>query len=128
MLSLESHTHRETARSDAMDEGQMDPKHFQDNPQRIASYLSEAFAKNDLATVLEAINLVMRGQNVMALARESGLRRDRLYKTFGGETNPLLGRVMALFDALGVRIEVVALPPRKIPPRPKLGRPPKTRG
>jgi probable addiction module antidote protein len=108
-----------------MPEGQIDPKLFRDDPQLIASHLSEAFAKNDLAVVLEAIKLVMRGQNVMALARESGLRRDRLYKTFGGETNPLLGRVMALFEALGVRIEVKALPPREIPPRPKLGRPSK---
>jgi len=108
-----------------MSEGQIDPKLFRDNPVAVAAYLSDAFAKNDLTALLEAINLVMRAQNVQAMAREAGLRRDRLYKTFDGETNPMLGRVMALLNALGVHLTVTPLPPRPIPPRPKLGRPPK---
>ena len=37
---------------------------------------------------LKAISRVMRAQNVQALAREAGLRRNRLYKTFGGEVDP----------------------------------------
>jgi hypothetical protein len=32
---------------------------------------------------------------------------------------------MALFNALGIALTVKALPPREIPPRPKLGRPKK---
>lgn len=102
-----------------------DKERFRDNPVAISSYLSEAFEENDLDAVLDAINRVMRAQNVQAMARESGLRRDRLYKTFNGDTNPMLGRVMALFAALGVRLSVTPLPPRQVPPRPKLGRPPK---
>ena len=69
----------------------------------------------------------MRAQNVKAMAREAGLRRDNLYKTFGGEIDPQLGRVMALFEALGVRLSVMPLKPKERPPRPKLGRPPKTK-
>ena len=99
---------------------------FRDNPKNIAAHLSGAFAENDLAAIMAAINRVMLAQNVKALARESGLRREGLYRTFGGEIDPLLSRVLALFDALGVRITIEALPSRKIPPRPKLGRPRKT--
>lgn len=102
-----------------------DKKLFRDNPVAISSYLSDAFEKNELEVVLEAINRVMRAQNVQAMAREAGLRRDRLYKTFDGDTNPMLGRVMALFEALGVRLSVTPLPPRQVPSRPKLGRPSK---
>jgi DNA-binding phage protein len=91
----------------------IDPKLFRDNPYAVAAYLSEAFEKNDRAALLAAINFVMRAQNVQALAREAGL------------ADPMLSRVMALFEALGVRLTVVPLPPRKIPPRPKLGRPKK---
>jgi probable addiction module antidote protein len=109
-----------------MPEGQMDPKLFRDNPYAIATHLSEAFETNDLAAVLQAINFVMRAQNVQAIAREAGLRRDRLYKTFGGEIDPQLGRVMALFEGLGVRLAVIPLPRRDRPERPKLGRPRKT--
>ena|SRR5262245_20187489 len=106
-----------------MSDRKADIKMFRDNPAAIASYLSEAFEKNEYDAILLALNRVMRSQNVQALAREAGLRRDRLYKTFGGETDPTLYRVMDLFDALGVRFTVQALPQRAIPPRPKLGRP-----
>lgn len=111
-----------------MSQQETDKAVFRDNPSEIAAYLSDAFAENDLDVVLEAINRVMRAQNVQAMARENGLRRDRLYKTFDGDTNPMLGRVMALFDALGVRITIIPLTGRKIPTRPKLGRPPKSNG
>jgi probable addiction module antidote protein len=100
-------------------------KDLRDNPVAVAKHLNKAFAKNDLQPVLEAINFAMRAQNVVALAKSTGLRRDRLYKTFGGDVNPQLGRVMALFAGLDVRLTVKPLPPKKKPPRPKLGRPPK---
>jgi hypothetical protein len=61
---------------------------------------AEAFATADLKVILEAINSAMRAQNVLALAEATGLRRDRLYKTFGGDINPRLGRVMELFAGL----------------------------
>jgi probable addiction module antidote protein len=106
-----------------MSDRKADARIFRDNPEAIAHYLSDAFDKNDIDVILKAINRVMRAQNVQALARESGLRRDKLYVTFGGETEPYLYRVMALLNALGVGLTVKAKPPRPIPPRPKLGRP-----
>ena len=98
---------------------------FRDNPVAIAEYLTEAFHTKDLGTVVLAINTVMRAQNVMQLAAASGLRRDRLYKTFGGEVNPQLGRVMELFAGMDVQLIVKPVPLSAKPPRPKLGRPPK---
>jgi probable addiction module antidote protein len=100
-------------------------KRFRDRPDMIASYLTNAFAENDLERVIQALNYVLRAQNVQALAREAGLRRDRLYKTFGGKVDPQLGRLLKLFAALNVRIQVMAMPERPVPARPKLGRPPK---
>ena len=99
-------------------------KELRDNPAAIAKQLDKAFATDDLKVILQAINSAMRAQNVLALAEATGLRRDRLYKTFGGNVNPQLGRVMELFAGLDVRLSVKPLPPRKKPPRPKLGRPP----
>jgi probable addiction module antidote protein len=104
-------------------DAEFDPRHYRDNPRAIARYLTEAFETNDLPTIMQCINRVMRAQNVQALAREAGLRRDRLYKTFGGDVNPQLGRAMELFEGLGVRFAVTPLPPRERPERPKLGRP-----
>lgn len=106
-----------------MSDRKADAKIFRDNPGAIAAYLSDAFEENDIDVILKAINRVMRAQNVQALAREAGLRRDKLYGTFGGDSEPYLYRVMALLNALGVGLTVKARPPRPIPPRPKLGRP-----
>jgi probable addiction module antidote protein len=108
-----------------MSDKKIDVSLFRDNPYAIAAYLSEKFEENDRRAMLEAINRVLRAQNVQALAREAGLRRDALYKTFNADRDPFLSSVMALFDALGIRLTVKALPPKIIPERPKLGRPPK---
>jgi probable addiction module antidote protein len=103
-----------------------DPKKvLRDNNLAIASYLSEAFAENDLDAVLLALNRVLRAQNVQALAKEAGLRRDKLYTTFGGKVDPQLSRILKMFKALNIKFEVVPLNARELPPRPKLGRPKK---
>jgi probable addiction module antidote protein len=96
---------------------------FRDNPEAIARYLSESLAKNELGPVLKALNQILVGQNVMAVAREAGMRRDKLYRTFGGRVDPTLGRVLALLGALNVSLVAVPGLRRPIPPRPKLGRP-----
>jgi len=98
---------------------------LRDNDSEIAVYLSEAFAENDLEKALFALNQVLRAQNVQALAREAGLRRDKLYTTFGGRVDPQLSRILKMFRALNVRISVVPLGPREMPARPALGRPKK---
>ena len=100
-----------------------EPSMLRENPTAIADYLTEAFDKNDLGSVALAINSVMRAQNVVALAKATGLRRDRLYKTFGGDVDPRLGRVMELFAGLDVQLVVKPVTPKPKPPRPKLGRP-----
>ena len=108
-----------------MTDDEFEPSLYRDNPGAIAAYVDDKFAKNDLSEVLLAINQVMKAQNVQAIARETELRRDLLYKTFGGKVDPRLGRVMALFSGLGVRLAVIPLKPKARAPRPTLGRPPK---
>ena len=96
---------------------------FKDNPEAIAIRLTESLATNELKPVLKALNQILIGQNVMAIARETGMERATLYDSFGGEVNPSLGRVLALLSVLNVRLVAVSGPPRPTPPRPRLGRP-----
>jgi probable addiction module antidote protein len=100
---------------------------LKDNPDQIASYLTQALETDDLTAILAAFRDVLRAQNVMAFSRATGLRRDRLYKTFGGTIDPDFSRVLALLEGLGVRLVVQRRRPlRPTPPLPKLGRPTKT--
>jgi probable addiction module antidote protein len=76
-------------------------------------------AKNELEPVLKALNQILIGQNVMAIARKTGMRRPTLYKSFGGKINPPLGRVLALLGALNVKLVAVPWEPRTAAPRSK---------
>ena len=96
-------------------ESELHIENLKANPDAIASYLSEVFEKNDHAAVVEALQRVLRAQNVQAIARSSGMRRENLYKTFDGEVDPRLSRVMALVSALGLSFTVKALPPHTPP-------------
>ena len=87
-----------------------DPKQLRDNPARIAAHLNHAFKTDDLTTILEALRQVLRAQNVAALARATGLRRDSLYKTFGGQIEPDFGRVLKLLEGLDVQITITPRP------------------
>jgi probable addiction module antidote protein len=97
---------------------------FRDNRAEIARYLTEIIAKDDFSALLDALSIVLRAQNVSALSRATGLRRDRLYVTFDGEVEPDFRRVLKLLEGLDVQLVVV---PRRNPiPKPelpKLGRP-----
>jgi probable addiction module antidote protein len=96
---------------------------FRDNPEAIAGYLNRSLEKSQLQPILTALDKILRAQNVQAVARESGMRRDKLYGTFGGKVDPTLGRVLKLLNALNVRLVAVPGAARPTPPRPKLGRP-----
>ena len=103
---------------------EFDPNDLRDNPLNIAAHLNKAFGTDDFAMIFRALNEVMRAQNVSALSRATGLRRDRLYKTFGGDIDPDFSRVLKLLEGFDVQITIK---PREIkktkPPLPTLGRP-----
>lgn len=97
---------------------------FRDNPAEIAHYLTEVLATGDFPAVLQALSTVLRAQNVSALSRATGLRRDRLYVTFDGQVEPDFRRVLKLLE--GLDVQLVAIPrenPKPKPQLPKLGRP-----
>ncbi|MGY4350519.1 putative addiction module antidote protein [Bradyrhizobium sp. GM7.3] len=84
---------------------------FRDNPAAIAVYLTEKMRQNDFDAARTGLSFVMQAQNVQMLARDAGLRRDTLYKTFGGRIDPQLSRILRLFDALNVQARVVRADP-----------------
>ena len=98
-------------------------KRFRDNPESIAQHLNKSLEKQDIPSVLDALREIVLGQNVAAIAREAGMRRDKLYGTFGGNVDPTLSRVLKLLWALNIRLLVVPGALKSSPPRPRLGRP-----
>src|SRR3954462_12872665 len=82
-------------------------EYFRDNPAAVASYLTEKMKENGLDAARAALSRVMQAQNVQMLAGDAGLRRDTVYRTFGGRIDPQLSRILGLFRALNVQACVV---------------------
>jgi len=72
----------------------------------IAAYLEEAFAEGDAAHIATAIGDVARARNITAIARETGLTRETLYRAFSAEGNPTLATMTAVIKALGFQLSI----------------------
>ena len=74
----------------------------------IASFLTEAFQDDDPAVFIIALGDVVKHRGVAELARQTGLNRESLYKTFNGNVQPRWDTVHRLLKALGVKLTVAA--------------------
>jgi probable addiction module antidote protein len=75
----------------------------------IAGLLTKSLASNDSQQVWLALKQILKGQNVSAIARSAGMRRDTLYRSFSGKVDPNLSRVLKLLAALHIRLVATPL-------------------
>ena len=73
------------------------------------AYFEAALEDGDPHLIAAALGDIARSKGVSSLARESGLSRDAIYKTFHAEGNPTLGSVSKLAAALGYRLSVTEI-------------------
>lgn len=77
-------------------------------PEEMAAYLDASIAEceGDAAFVAKALGDVARAKGMAALARETGLGRESLYKALSADGNPQLGTVLKVAKALGLQLGV----------------------
>jgi probable addiction module antidote protein len=61
-------------------------------------------APDDAALLAAALGDIARARGMMALAKETGLTREGLYKALSKEGNPSLGTVLKVVKALGLKL------------------------
>lgn len=79
-------------------------------PQEMAAYL-EAWldeAPEDIGGIARALGDIARAKGMSAVARETGLSRESLYKSLSENGNPSLATVLKVAKALGLRFRVGA--------------------
>jgi probable addiction module antidote protein len=78
-------------------------------PEEMALYLDACIIESDgdPSFVAKAIGDIARAKGMTALARETGLGRESLYKALSATGNPELGTVLKITRALGVRLTAV---------------------
>jgi probable addiction module antidote protein len=83
-----------------------DAADYLNSPQVIADYLSEAFETGDESFIAEALGTVARAKGMSAIADETGLSREGLYRSLSSEGRPELATAMKVLDAFDVRLVV----------------------
>ncbi len=79
---------------------------YLDTDARIAAYLTDAFEDGDPAAIAMAVGIVACARNMAAIARETGLTRETLYRAFSDEGNPTLTTLAAVTKALGFKLSI----------------------
>jgi probable addiction module antidote protein len=85
-----------------------DAAEFLDDETVIAEYLNAALAEDDPAVFLAAVANVVRARGISAVAAQTGLGRESLYKTIAPGAQPRYDTVMRLVRAMGVKLSVAA--------------------
>jgi probable addiction module antidote protein len=72
----------------------------------VYAFLEAAFEENNLETLLDVLGAIARSKGMAAIARETGLNRESLYKSFSREGNPSFGTVAKVLDTLGFQLSI----------------------
>lgn len=76
----------------------------------IRHYLSFAFEGGDPREIQRALGTVARARGMSALARESGIAREALYRALSDTGNPEFATIVKVVSALGLHLTLTATP------------------
>ena len=78
-------------------------------PRDAAGYLMAALEDGNPALVAAALGDIARAKGMAAIARETGLGRESLYKALSANGNPEFATVVRVLRALGLRLKAVPI-------------------
>ena len=85
-----------------------DPAEDLGSDEAIAIFMAEALETNDVGYISHALGVVARAKGMSQVARQTGLSREQLYRSFSEKGNPTLKTTLAVMKALGVQLTTKA--------------------
>jgi len=85
-----------------------DISHYLDSKEMIAEYLSQVLADGDMNELLSAIGNIAKAKGMTQIAKDTGLGRESLYKTFKQGSQPKFDTVMKVVNSFGVKLKAIA--------------------
>ena len=79
-----------------------DPAEALDGPEAIAIFMADAFETGNADYIAQALGVVAKAKGMSELAKETGLSRQQLYRSFSTDGNPTLKTLLAVTQALGI--------------------------
>jgi probable addiction module antidote protein len=70
----------------------------------IAIFMADALETEDASYIAHALGVVARAKGMAQIADETGLSRERLYRSFSENGNPTLKTTLAVMKALGIQL------------------------
>jgi probable addiction module antidote protein len=81
-----------------------DPAEGLTSDEAIAAFMAEAFVSEDAGYIAHALGVVARAKGMAQIAKETGLSREQLYRSFSEDGNPTLKTTIAVMKALGIEL------------------------
>lgn len=85
-----------------------DISEYLDDKEVIAEYLSQVLADGDTDELLEAIGNIAKAKGMSQIAKDTGLGRESLYKTFSKGTKPRFDTIMKILQSLDIKMQISA--------------------
>ncbi|MCK0538879.1 addiction module antidote protein [Alcanivorax quisquiliarum] len=79
-----------------------DAAYYLDSPEELAEFISDALETGDVAYIAHALGVVARAKGMAQMAKETGLSREQLYRSFSETGNPTLKTLLAVTRSLGI--------------------------
>lgn len=70
----------------------------------LAAYLQAALEDGEPRVVIQALGNLARARGMSQIARQTGLRRESLYKALSPDGNPEFATVLKVVRALGIKL------------------------
>jgi probable addiction module antidote protein len=81
-----------------------DPAEDLTSDEAIAIFMAQVFESNDSGYVAHALGIVARAKGMTQIAKQTGLSREQLYRSFSETGNPTLRTTLAVMKALGIEL------------------------
>jgi probable addiction module antidote protein len=80
--------------------------HFGDTEGQ-AELLRDALASGDAGYIKHALGIVARARGMTQMERDTGIKRQALYRALGEDGNPTLDTLMSIINALRLKLTVI---------------------
>jgi probable addiction module antidote protein len=81
-----------------------DAAEYLDSEEEMAAYIEAALEDGDPSIVVQALGTIAKARGMTQIAKETGLRRESLYRALSLGGNPEFATVLKVVRALGIRL------------------------
>lgn len=85
-----------------------DISEYLDTEEKISAYLTAILEDNDMDLLIQAIGHVAKARGMTNIAKETGLGRESLYKSFAGTSQPKFDTVVKVLNAMNISVHFVS--------------------